>query len=144
MADLAAVAHLSAIKGRVPFLHYFDGFRTSHEIQKIEVLDYEEFGKLLDWGAVDAFRKTALNSEYPVQRSTVQNPDIFFQAREACNPWYDNLPKIVEGYLKEISRLTGRHYGLFNYWGVSDAERVIVAMGSVSGVLREVVEHEKI
>ena len=141
VADLAGVAHLAAIKGRVPFLHYFDGFRTSHEIQKIEVLDYEEFGKLLDWGAVDAFRKTALNSEYPVQRSTVQNPDIFFQAREACNPWYDNLPKIVEGYLKEISRLTGRHYGLFNYWGVPDAERVIVAMGSVSGVLREVVEH---
>ena len=141
VADLAAVAHLSAIKGRVPFLHYFDGFRTSHEIQKIEVLDYEEFGKLLDWGAVDAFRKTALNSEYPVQRSTVQNPDIFFQAREACNPWYDNLPEVVEGYLKEISRLTGRHYGLFNYWGVPDAERVVVAMGSVSGVLREVVEH---
>ncbi|MFC2594140.1 MAG: pyruvate:ferredoxin (flavodoxin) oxidoreductase, partial [Fretibacterium sp.] len=141
VADLAGVAHLSAIKGRVPFLHYFDGFRTSHEIQKIEVLDYEEFGKLLDWGAVDAFRKTALNSEYPVQRSTVQNPDIFFQAREACNPWYDNLPEIVEGYLKEISRLTGRHYELFNYWGVPDAERVVVAMGSVSGVLREVVEH---
>ena len=98
IADLAAVTHLSAIKGQVPFLHYFDGFRTSHEIQKIEVLDYEEFGKLLDWGAVDAFRKTALNSEYPVQRSTVQNPDIFFQAREACNPWYDNLPEVVEGY----------------------------------------------
>ena len=141
VADLAGVAHLAAIKGRVPFLHYFDGFRTSHEIQKIEVLDYEEFGKLLDWEAVAAFRKTALNSEYPVQRSTVQNPDIFFQAREACNPWYDRLPEVVESYMERISRLTGRRYGLFNYWGAEDAERVVVAMGSVSGVLREVVEH---
>jgi len=139
--DLAGVAHLSAIRGRVPFLHFFDGFRTSHEVQKIECIDYEDLGRLLDTDALNAFRKRSLNPERPVQRTTVQNPDIFFQARESANRFYDALPAIVEDYMAEITRITGREYHLFNYYGAPDAERVIVAMGSVSGVAREVVEH---
>ena len=139
--DLAGVAHLAAIEGRVPFLHFFDGFRTSHELQKIEVMPYELLGELLNHDAVDAFRKNSLNPERPIQRSTVQNPDVFFQAREACNPYYDRLPDIVERYMGRISAATGRDYGLFSYYGSPTARRVIVAMGSVSGTLRELVEY---
>ncbi|NLP46330.1 MAG: pyruvate:ferredoxin (flavodoxin) oxidoreductase [Epulopiscium sp.] len=139
--DLAGVAHLSAIKGRVPFIHFFDGFRTSHEIQKVEVIDYEEFKRLIDMDAVRKFRKNALNPEHPVLRGTAQNPDIFFQAREACNPFYNNLPAIVEEYMNEINKITGRNYGLFNYYGAPDADRVIIAMGSVVDTIEEVVDH---
>ena len=139
--DLAAVAHLSAIKGSVPFMHFFDGFRTSHELQKIEVLDYEDLGRLLDWEAVQKFKSHALNSEHPTVRSTVQNPDTFFQQREACNTAYNDLPAIVEGYMGEISKLTGRDYKPFNYYGAPDAERIVVAMGSVCETLTEVVDY---
>lgn len=139
--DLSAVPHLAAIESRVPFLHFFDGFRTSHEIQKVEVMDYEDLRPLLNQKALDAFRANALNPDHPVQRSTVQNPDIFFQAREAANCYYDSLPEIVEKYMKKISEITGRNYGLFNYYGSPNAEYVIVAMGSVSGTAQEVVEH---
>lgn len=139
--DLSAVPHLAAIEGRVPFLHFFDGFRTSHEIQKVEVMDYEDLRPLLNQKALEAFRANALNPDHPIQRSTVQNPDIFFQAREAANRYYDALPEIVEKYMKKISEITGRDYGLFNYYGDPDTEYVIVAMGSVSGTARETVEH---
>ena len=139
--DMAAVAHLSAIKGRVPFMHFFDGFRTSHEIQKIDVLDYADLAKLVDQDALRAFRKNSLNSERPVIRSTVQNPDTFFQSREAVNPYYDALPGIVEHYMGEMNRLTGRDYRLFNYYGAPDAEHVVIAMGSVCDCLKEVVEY---
>jgi len=139
--DLAGVAHLSAIKSRVPFLHFFDGFRTSHEVQKIEVIDYEDFAKLLDWDAVREFRKRALNPEHPVTRGTAQNPDIFFQAREASNRFYDAVPDIVADYMKEISKLTGREYKPFNYYGAPDAEYIIVAMGSVTETIEETVDY---
>lgn len=138
--DLSAVAHLAAVEGRVPFLHFFDGFRTSHELQKVDVLDYEDLRPLLNEDALRAFRRNALNPDHPIQRSTVQNPDIFFQGREAANPYYEALPGIVEKYIKEINRLTGRHYGLFDYYGDPEAERVIVAMGSVSGTVKETVD----
>ena len=127
--DLGAVSHLSTIKSRVPFLHFFDGFRTSHEIQKIEVLDYEDLKKIVDWDAINSFKKNALNPEHPVTRGTCQGYDIFFQAREACNPFYDEVPGVVENYMNEISKLTGRDYKLFNYYGAPDADRVIVAIG---------------
>ncbi|MCQ2566579.1 MAG: pyruvate:ferredoxin (flavodoxin) oxidoreductase, partial [Clostridia bacterium] len=136
--DLAGVAHLSAIKGKVPFLHYFDGFRTSHEIQKVEVVDYDVYAKLLDWDAVEAFRKNALNPEHPVIRGTAQNPDIFFQAREAANCYYDALPDIVADYMKKIGKEIGRKYKPFDYVGAKDAELVIVAMGSVCECAEEV------
>lgn len=139
--DLGAVAHLAAIKGKVPFLHFFDGFRTSHEIQKIDVLDYEELAKLVDQDALKAFRKKSLNSERPVMRSNAQNPDTFFQSREAVNPYYDALPDVVEYYMDEMSKLTGREYKLFHYYGAKDAEYVVIAMGSVSGCLQEVVKY---
>jgi pyruvate-ferredoxin/flavodoxin oxidoreductase len=139
--DLAGVAHLSAIKGHVPFLHFFDGFRTSHELQKIDVMEYDDLAKLVDYDELDKFRKNALNPEHPVQRSTVQNPDVFFQAREANNPYYEALPMIVEEYMKEINKITGRDYHLFNYYGDPEATDVVVAMGSVSGVAEEVVDH---
>ena len=138
--DLAGVAHLSAIKGRVPFLNFFDGFRTSHEIQKIEVMDYANLEKLLDKDAVDAFRKRGLNPDNPVIRGTAQNPDIYFQTREAVNTYYNALPEIVESYMGEISKLTGREYHLFNYYGVEDAEDIIIVMGSASETVRTVVE----
>lgn len=138
--DLAAVAHLAAIKGRVPFLHFFDGFRTSHEIQKIEVMDYEDMAKLVDMDAVEAFRKRSLSPNSPITRGTAQNPDVFFQAREAANPFYNALPEIVEGYMAEISKLTGREYKLFNYYGAEDAEKVIVCMGSVYDTVCETVD----
>ena len=139
--DMAAVAHLSAIKGSIPFQHFFDGFRTSHELQKIEVLDYEDLGKLLDWDKVDAFRDRALNTEHPTIRSTVQNGDTFFQHREACNTAYDALPEIVQEKMDAINELTGRNYKLFNYYGAPDADRVVIAMGSVCDCMAEVVDY---
>ena len=139
--DLASVAHLSAVKGRVPFLHFFDGFRTSHEIQKIETIDYKEYARLIDRDALKAFQKNSLNPERPILRGTAQNPDIFFQAREASNPFYDALPEVVEGYMNEINKLTGRDYGLFNYYGAPDADRVIIAMGSVVDTIEETVDY---
>ena len=139
--DLAAVAHLSAIKGRVPFLHFFDGFRTSHEIQKVECLDYDELAKLVDMKAVNEFKRRALNPEHPVLRGTAQNPDIYFQGREAANPYYLNIVGVVEDYMKEISKLTGRNYSLFNYYGDPEADRVIIAMGSVCEAAEETVDY---
>ena len=138
--DLAGVAHLAAIKGRIPFLHFFDGFRTSHEIAKVEQIDYEDLRTMLDMDAVDAFRAHALNPEHPMLRSTVQNSDIYFQVREASNADYDALPDIVEEYMGKISELTGREYHAFNYYGAPDADRVLVAMGSVCGCIEEVVD----
>jgi pyruvate-ferredoxin/flavodoxin oxidoreductase len=139
--DLGAVAHLATLTSRVPFLHFFDGFRTSHEIQKIETLDYDDLKKIADHGAIDAFRARALNPEHPVLRGTAQNPDIFFQARESCNKFYDEVPAQVERYMEEISRLTGRDYKLFNYYGAPDADRVIIAMGSACDCVEEVVDY---
>jgi len=121
-ADLAAVAHLSAIKGHVPFMHFFDGFRTSHEIQKIQMLSEEELKKLIDRDALYDFKHHGLNPEHPVMRSTVTNPDMYFQSKEASNLWYDRLPQIVDEYMQQISALTGRDYKLFNYYGAKDAE----------------------
>ncbi|MBN2286641.1 MAG: pyruvate:ferredoxin (flavodoxin) oxidoreductase [Tissierellales bacterium] len=138
--DLAAVAHLTAIKTRVPFVHFFDGFRTSHEIQKIEVIDYEDFKGLVDYDAVKAFRNRSLNPEHPVTRGTAQNPDIFFQAKEASNSYYDTLPEMVVKYMDEMSKLTGRTYKPFNYYGAADAEKVIVAMGSVTETIDETID----
>ncbi|OLS03291.1 pyruvate:ferredoxin (flavodoxin) oxidoreductase [Tissierella creatinophila] len=139
--DLAGVAHLSSIKGRVPFVHFFDGFRTSHEIQKIEVMEYEELGKLLDKDALREFRARALNPENPVTRGTAQNPDVYFQAAEASNPYYENIGEITYDYMKEISKITGREYKPFNYYGHPEAERVIVAMGSVTETIEETVDY---
>jgi len=139
--DIGPVAHLAAIKGRVPFLHFFDGFRTSHEAQKIEVIDYEAFNKMVDHMAIANFRANALNPEHPVLRGTAQNPDIFFQAREASNPFYENIPAVVEEYMKEINKLTGRNYGLFNYHGAPDAEYVVIAMGSACEAIEETVDY---
>ncbi|WP_172198057.1 pyruvate:ferredoxin (flavodoxin) oxidoreductase [Campylobacter sp. RM16188] len=139
--DIAGVAHLAAIKGRVPFLHFFDGFRTSHEIQKIEVMDYSHFDRLLDREAVQKFRDEALNPESPKTRGTAQNDDIYFQTRELTNRFYDAVPDIVADYLAEISKITGRDYKPFNYYGDPQAERIIIAMGSVTQTLEEVVDH---
>ena len=138
--DLSGVAHLSAIKGRVPFMNFFDGFRTSHEIDKVEQISYDDLKALLDTDALDAFRARALNPEHPMIRATVQNPDIYFQVREANNAGYAALPDIVEGYMAKISALTGREYHCFNYYGAPDADRVVVAMGSVSGCVEETVD----
>jgi len=139
--DLAAVAHLSAIKGRVPFINFFDGFRTSHEIQKIEVMDYADLKKLVDFDAVDAFRKRSLNPDHPVIRGTAQNPDIYFQEREVSNKYYEDLPDIVEGYMNDITKITGREYHLFNYYGAPDADRMIIAMGSVCDAIEETIDY---
>jgi len=139
--DLAAVAHLASIKTRVPFVHFFDGFRTSHEIQKIEQLDQEDLAPLVDQEALKGFRERALNNENPVVRGTAQNPDIYFQAREACNPFYDAIPEVVEHYMNEMNKLTGRKYGLFDYYGAEDADRVIIAMGSSTEAIREGIDH---
>ncbi|QPI06004.1 pyruvate:ferredoxin (flavodoxin) oxidoreductase [Campylobacter concisus] len=139
--DIAGVAHLAAIKGRVPFLHFFDGFRTSHEIQKVEVLDYAHFDRLLDREALQKFRDEALNPESPKTRGTAQNDDIYFQTRELSNRFYDAVPDIVANYLAEISKITGRDYKPFNYYGDPEATRVIVAMGSVTQTLEEVVDY---
>ncbi len=139
--DLGAVAHLSTIKGRVPFINFFDGFRTSHEIQKIEAWDYEELKEMIDKDAVAAFRARALNPEHPVLRGSAENGDIFFQHREACNPYYDALPAIVEEYMNKVNEKIGTDYKLFNYYGAPDADRVIVAMGSICDVAEEVIDY---
>lgn len=139
--DLGAVAHLSTVKGRVPFVHFFDGFRTSHEIQKIEVWDYKDLADMLDWDAVESFRRHALNPEHPVLRGSAQNPDIFFQAREACNKYYDDIVGITEDYMNQVNAKIGTNYKLFNYYGAPDAERVIVAMGSVCDTIEETIDY---
>ncbi len=138
--DMALVAHLSAIKGSVPFLHFFDGFRTSHEIQKIDAYEYDEIAKLVDWDKVNEFRARALNPEHPHQGGTAQNPDIYFQNREAANKYYEALPAIVEAYMKKVAKLTGRAYKLFDYYGAEDAEEVIVAMGSGCETIHETID----
>lgn len=139
--DLGGVAHLTSIKTRVPFLHFFDGFRTSHEIQKIEEIDYEDFAKLVDYDAIKAFRDRSLNPERPYTKGTAQNPDIFFQAKEASNKFYEAVPDAVNSYMQEITKLTGREYKPFNYYGAADAEHVIVAMGSVTETIQEVIDY---
>ncbi|TWH46456.1 pyruvate:ferredoxin (flavodoxin) oxidoreductase [Sporomusa sp. KB1] len=139
--DLSAVAHLSAIKGKVPFLNFFDGFRTSHEIQKVEILEYEELASLLDRDALDEFRRKGLNPDHPALRGTVQNSDIYFQQREVTNRYYQALPEIVEEYMGEITKLTGREYHTFNYYGAKDADRMIIAMGSMCEAIEEVVDY---
>ncbi len=139
--DLGGIAHLTSIKSRVPFLHFFDGFRTSHEVQKIEVIDYDTFNEIVDHDAINEFRNNALNPEHPVTRGTAQNPDIFFQAKEASNPFYDNLPDIVNDYMKKISEKTGRNYKPFDYVGSDNPEHIIVAMGSVTETIEEVINY---
>ena len=140
--DIAGVAHLASIKTRVPFLHFFDGFRTSHEIQKVEAMDQDSIAKLLDYDAVQRFRDGALNPETPVTRGTAQNPDIYFQAREAANPFYENIPDIVDDYMAELEKITGREYHPFTYHGHPEAEYITVAMGSINDTLKEVVDYE--
>ncbi|MBQ2400517.1 MAG: 2-oxoacid:acceptor oxidoreductase family protein, partial [Lachnospiraceae bacterium] len=135
--DLTPVAHLAAIKGKVPFINFFDGFRTSHEIQKIETWDYEDLKEMADMDAIHAFRMNALNPNHPVQRGSAQNSDIFFQAREACNTYYDALPAIVQEYMDKVNAKIGTDYKLFNYYGAADAEHVIVSMGSVNDTIEE-------
>lgn len=139
--DLGCISHLAAIKSRIPFIHFFDGFRTSHEYQKISVIEYEDLAGILDMNAVKAFRDRALNPEHPVARGTAQNPDIYFQGREASNRFYDAVPAIVEGCMKDIESLTGRSYRLFDYYGAPDAEFVIIAMGSVCDTINETVDY---
>lgn len=139
--DLAGIAHLSAIRSSIPFLHFFDGFRTSHEIQKVEVMDYDVYKKLVDWDAVKRFRDRALSPESPYTKGTAQNPDIFFQSKEAANRFYEELPDTVNYYMEEISKVTGREYKPFNYYGCVDAEEVVIAMGSVCDALEEVVDY---
>ena len=139
--DLTPVAHCAALKGKVPFINFFDGFRTSHEIQKIETWDYEDLKDMVDMDAVDAFRKHALNPNHPCQRGSAQNPDIFFQAREACNPYYDALPAIVQEYMDKVNEKIGTDYKLFNYYGAADAEHVIIAMGSVCDTIEETIDY---
>ncbi|HZK00707.1 MAG TPA: pyruvate:ferredoxin (flavodoxin) oxidoreductase, partial [Tissierellaceae bacterium] len=139
--DLAGVAHLSAIKGKVPFLHFFDGFRTSHEIQKVEVMDYNDLEELIDYDALKDFRQRALNPNNPYTKGTAQNPDIYFQALESANPYYDNIVGVVEDYMKDISEITGRDYKPFNYYGHPEAEKIIVAMGSVTETIEETIDY---
>ena len=139
--DLAAVAHLSAIKGRVPFINFFDGFRTSHEIQKVAIWDYNDLAEMVDMDAVNAFRKRALNPEHPTMRGSHENGDIFFQHREAANEYYDALPDIVEEYMGKVNAKLGTNYQLFNYYGAADADRVIIAMGSICDVAEEVIDY---
>ena len=139
--DLAAVAHLSAIKGHVPFVNFFDGFRTSHEIQKVEAMDQEDLRPLVDMEELAKFRKNAMNPDKPVTRGTAENPDVFFQHRESCNDYYTAVPAIVEEYMNKVSEITGRKYGLFDYYGAKDADRVIIAMGSVTEAIRETIDH---
>ena len=139
--DLTPVAHCAAIKGRLPFINFFDGFRTSHEIQKIETWDYEDLKDMVDMDAVEAFRNDMLNPNHPCQRGSAQNADIFFQAREACNPYYDALPGIVQEYMDKVNAKIGTNYKLFNYYGAADAEKVIIAMGSVCETIDETVDY---
>ena len=139
--DLTVVVHMASIKGKVPFINFFDGFRTSHEIQKIETWDYEDLKEMVDMDAVDAFRKHALNPNHPCQRGSAQNPDIFFQAREACNPYYDALPAIVQEYMDKVNAKIGTDYKLFNYYGAADAEHIIISMGSVNDTIEETIDY---
>ena len=139
--DLTPVAHCAALKGKLPFINFFDGFRTSHEIQKIETWDYEDLKDLVDMNAIDEFRKHALNPNHPCQRGSAQNPDIFFQAREACNPYYDAMPAIVQEYMDKVNAKIGTNYKLFNYYGAEDAEKVIIAMGSVCDTIEETIDY---
>ena len=139
--DLTPVAHLAAIKGKVPFINFFDGFRTSHEIQKIETWDYEDLKDMADMDAIAEFRNRALNPNHPCQRGSAQNPDIFFQAREACNPYYDAMPAIVQEYMDKVNAKIGTDYKLFNYYGAEDAEKVIIAMGSVCDTIEETIDY---
>ncbi|MCD4789180.1 MAG: pyruvate:ferredoxin (flavodoxin) oxidoreductase [Bacteroidales bacterium] len=139
--DIAGVAHLAAIKSKIPFIHFFDGFRTSHEIQKVEEMQMEDLEKLVDYEALQKFRDNALNPEHPVTRGTAQNPDIYFQSREAADRFYDPIPDIVEDYMQEIKKITGREYHPFNYYGAKDAENIIIAMGSVTGTIKEVIDY---
>ena len=139
--DLTPVAHCAALKGKLPFINFFDGFRTSHEIQKIETWDYEDLKDLVDMDAIDEFRKHALNPNHPCQRGSAQNPDIFFQAREACNPYYDAMPAIVQEYMDKVNAKIGTDYKLFNYYGAEDAEKVIIAMGSVCDTIEETIDY---
>jgi len=139
--DLGAIAHLASIKTRIPFLHFFDGFRTSHEIQKVEYFENDDLKDLVDWEALQAYRDNALNPEHPVTRGTAQNPDIYFQSREAANKFYDPIPDVVEDYMKEITKKTGREYHPFTYYGADDAENIVVAMGSITETIKEVVDH---
>jgi len=139
--DLAGVAHLSSIKSRIPFVHFFDGFRSSHEVQKIEALQTEDMAKLIDYEALQKFRDSALNPEHPVTRGTAQNPDIFFQAKEAINKFYEPVADIVADYMEEISKLTGRKYAPFTYYGSDNAENIIIAMGSVTDTIRETIDY---
>ena len=139
--DLTPVAHLAAIKGKVPFINFFDGFRTSHEIQKIETWDYEDLKDMADMEAIQAFRDHALNPNHPCQRGSAQNPDIFFQAREACNPFYDALPAVVQEYMDKVNEKIGTDYKLFNYYGAEDAEHIIIAMGSVNDTIEETIDY---
>ena len=140
--DLAPVAHLAAIKGRVPFVNFFDGFRTSHEIQKVAIWDYKDLAEMVDMDAVEAFRKRALNPEHPTMRGSHENGDIFFQHREACNKYYDALPAVVEKYMGKINEKLGTDYKLFNYYGAPDADRIIIAMGSICDVSEEVIDYD--
>ncbi len=139
--DLAGVAHLTSIKTRIPFVSFFDGFRTSHEIQKVEAPDVEDMKKLVDWEAIQRFRGNALNPEHPVTRGTAQNPDIFFQAKEAAAKFYTDVPDVVENYMREIEKITGREYHPFNYYGAKDAEHIAIAMGSVTETMQETVAY---
>ncbi len=139
--DIAGIAHLAAIKSRIPFLHFFDGFRTSHEIQKVEYFDTEDLKPLVDWDALKRYRDQALNPEHPVTRGTAQNPDIYFQAREAANVFYEPIPDMVEAYMQQINELTGREYHPFTYYGAPDAENIIIAMGSVTETIRETIDY---
>ena len=139
--DIAGVAHLASIKTRIPFLHFFDGFRTSHELQKVEECDQEEMAKLIDYEALQSFRERALNPEHPVTRGTAQNPDIYFQSREAANKYYEAVPDVVEEYMQEITKITGREYHPFTWYGAKDAENIIIAMGSITETIKETVDY---
>lgn len=139
--DLTPVAHCAAIKGKIPFINFFDGFRTSHEIQKIETWDYDDLKDMVDMDAIDEFRRHALNPNHPVERGSAQNPDIFFQAREACNPYYDAMPAIVQEYMDKVNAKIGTDYKLFNYYGAADAEHIIIAMGSVCDTITETIDY---
>lgn len=139
--DFGFIAHLSTIKSRIPFIHFFDGFRTSHEYQKVNVVEYKDVEKLIDYKALEDFRNRALNPEHPVVRGTTQNPDIYFQQRESANPFYNAVPGIVQSYMDQMSQITGRKYKLFDYYGAQDAEYIIVAMASVTGTISEVVDY---
>ena len=141
VADIAPVAHLAAIEGKLPFIHFFDGFRTSHEIQKVELLEYSDYASLLNMEAVKAFRDSALSPNHPVTRGTAQNDDIYFQTREASNKYYNNIVGVVEKYMAKMSELTGRKHGLFNYYGDENAKNIIIAMGSVTETIEETIDY---